>query len=189
MNLGLSVFDVLAWKDFRKQFYFPFFTTKLRPSVETPDLCAVEWSTNLNTFSARYFFCFSCLFHFWYAYGRIIDFRISFISKPSQSQLKCWSIYIVAPPHIHHLPSPFQTLVKNMFLNFSSYKKIYVFLLDVSFLFFSGNLFPHFSLAMLQLSVLTPGCIHPPGIYFSCLNIFSIFVEILHRQFLLSKFT
>ena len=36
----------------------------MRPSVETPDFCAVEWSTNLNTFSARYFLCISCLFHF-----------------------------------------------------------------------------------------------------------------------------
>ena len=52
-------------------------------------------------------------------------------------------------------------------------------MLGVSFLFFSGNLFPHFSLTMLQLSVLTPSCIHPPGIYFSCLNIFSIFLDFL----------
>ena len=52
-------------------------------------------------------------------------------------------------------------------------------MLGVSFLLFSGNLFPHFSLTMLQLSVLTPGCIHLAGIYFSCLNIFSIFLDFL----------
>ena len=44
---------------------------------------------------------------------------------------------------------------------------------------------------MLQLSVLTPGCIHLAGIYFSCLNIFSIFLEILHwpgkKQIIMSQ--
>ena len=88
-------------------------------------------------------------------------------------------INIYCSSTLHVFQARFKFLSKLYFCIFRLIKKVFVFLLGVSFHFFSGNLFSHFSLTMLQLSVLTPGCIHPPGIYFSCLNIFSIFLDFL----------
>ena len=123
MNLGWSVFDVLAWKDVRKRFFSPFFTTKLRPSVETPDFCAVEWSTNLNTFSARYFLCFSCLFHLLIClkqncrFSSILYFLASSVSIKMLINIHCSFTLHVS------FTKPVSTLVKIIFLHFSSNKK------------------------------------------------------------------
>ena len=142
MNLGWSVFDVLAWKDFRKRF-FPFFTIKLRPSVETPDFCAVEWSTNLNTFSARYFFCFSCLFHFLICLKQNCRFSSVFYFLAFSVSIEML-INIYCSSTLHVFQARFKFLSKLYFCIFRLIKKVFVFLLGVSFHFFLETYFPIF---------------------------------------------